>query len=67
MENLKCAKMKEFEKSKATTIIIQYDAKCKHCSNLSYRANDKNKKQSWCNIHKEFTTLKTKACENFKL
>jgi predicted DCC family thiol-disulfide oxidoreductase YuxK len=48
------------------TIII-YDGKCKHCSNLTFRANSKNKKQSYCGFHKEFTTLKTKACKDFKI
>lgn len=46
---------------------IHYDAKCKHCKNRTDRANDKNKKQSFCEIHKEFVTLNTKACDKFEL
>lgn len=48
-------------------IEITYPARCKHCINLAKEKNERNKYQSFCNVKKEFTTLKEAACKDFKL
>ncbi len=48
-------------------IEIHYKARCKHCFYLTTQKISKNRRQAYCNLNENFTTLKTEACKNFKL
>jgi Zn-dependent alcohol dehydrogenase len=50
-----------------SVVIIQYEARCKHCLHCSTKKNDRNRRQAYCDIKKEFITLRDKACENLEL
>jgi predicted DCC family thiol-disulfide oxidoreductase YuxK len=61
-----------------SSIIIYYDAKCKHCKHFSHRHllrkdGSKSKRTvAFCNndrsfLHNENLTLKTKACDKIEL
>jgi len=50
-----------------SVVIIEYEAKCKHCLNRIGKKNSKNKMQSYCAVKQEFIRLKDKACEKFQL
>lgn len=50
-----------------STVIIIYDAKCKHCVHFSSKKNKNNKRQSFCKLKEIFITLKDKACEKLEL
>jgi hypothetical protein len=48
------------------TVVMIYDAKCKHCLNCESKKNAKNKYQAFCSVKKEFIRLKDLACEKFQ-
>lgn len=56
-----------------STVIIFYDAKCKHCRNFGYKPITKKdgtkskKKQAYCKLFNDNKTLKSKACDKINL
>jgi hypothetical protein len=49
-----------------STVIITYDAKCKHCKHFDYFYKGKRKVHK-CNLTEEKLTLKSKICNKFEL
>lgn len=48
-------------------VVIEYEAKCKHCSNCSIRTKQGKKKQAYCAAKNEWIRQNDKACDEFKL
>lgn len=50
-----------------STLIIYYEAKCKHCRHCGTKKNTRGRKQAYCELKQEFIRLKDKACEKLEL
>ena len=48
-------------------VVIIYEARCKHCMRCNSKKNDKNRFQAYCDLKKEFITLRDKACDKIEL